>query len=172
MISELLELPDGRRRPRPEAGEKQMLEGFLDFQRETAITKVSGVPEARLRETMTPTGLNMLGLVKHLAHAERFWFHYVFAGEDAPIATTQAEWDDLFTAHADETLDVLVKRYRGDIERSKQLVAGSPVDAHAARRNGSEFTLRWILLHMIEELARHNGHLDIFRERVDGAIGE
>jgi uncharacterized damage-inducible protein DinB len=152
-----------------------MVQAFLDFHRATLLWKVSGLSDEDLRRPMTPSGVSLLGLVKHLADVEQSWFVEVFAGEppefplwreDDPGATWRIE--------PHETTEQIIDVYRRVCARCRAIVASaSPEDLAAAPREGAEgLTLRWILVHMLEETARHNGHADIIREAIDGATGE
>jgi uncharacterized damage-inducible protein DinB len=165
----------GRPLPPEAAPEREMLEAFLDFHRATLLWKVSGLTDEELRRPGTPSGVSLLGLVKHLADVEQSWFVEVFAGEppefplwreDDPAAVWRIE--------PDETTAWVLDVYRRVCERCRAIVAAaSAEDLAAAPRAGAEgLTLRWILVHMVEETARHNGHADIIREAIDGAVGE
>jgi uncharacterized damage-inducible protein DinB len=165
----------GRPLPPAAAAERDMVEAFLDFHRATLLWKVSDLSDEALRRPMTPSGVSLLGLVKHLADVEQSWFVEVFAGEppefplwrdDDPGATWRIE--------PDETTERILDVYRRVCDRCRAIVAAaSPEDVAAAPRPGAEgLTLRWILVHMVEETARHNGHADIIREAIDGATGE
>jgi len=165
----------GRPRPPAAAPERDMLEAFLDFHRATLLWKLSGLSDEELRRPGTPSGVSLLGLVKHLADVEQSWFVEVFAGEapefplwrdDDPGATWRIE--------PDESTEHILDIYRRVCERCRDIVAGAATeDVVGAPRPGAEhMTLRWVLVHMIEETARHNGHADIIREAIDGAVGE
>jgi uncharacterized damage-inducible protein DinB len=157
----------------PAAGpELDMLKAFLDFHRATLLWKVQGASDKDLRRSMVPSGTSLLGLVKHLADVEQSWFVERFAGkeprfplwrEEDPAATWRIE--------PDETTQQIVDLYRAVCDDSRDAIEGASLDDVAAQARGGE-TLRWIILHMIEETARHNGHADILREMVDGQTGE
>ena len=163
-------MPD---KPFPEPGfepldERAMLTGYLDYHRGVLLWKIDGVGDDDLRRPMVPSGTSLLTLVKHLAGVERWWFQQVFAGLDVPDLGRH-----MWTIGADETTADIVGLYRQEFEQSRQIVAGAALDDVAAR--GGERgrpTLRWILTHMIEETARHNGHADILRELIDGGTGD
>lgn len=164
-------MTDERPNPRPDADERELLETFLDFHRATVLHKIDGASDDDLRASPVPSGTSMLGLVKHLAYVERWWFQAVVAGEDPDFPWTDDDPDADLRVEPGETADDIVALYRGEIARSREISAGRPLDAVAV---GSDepFTLRWVLVHMIEETARHNGHLDIVRELADGVVGE
>ncbi len=153
------------------APERTMLTAFLDYHRATLLWKVDGVGDADLRRPLTPSGMSLLGLVKHLAYVEQWWFLMVFAGEDLPAPWTDADPDADWRVEDDETTAAILDFYRATVERARAVVAAADLDA-PARRPGKEQTLRWIMVHMIEETARHNGHADLMREAIDGATGE
>jgi uncharacterized damage-inducible protein DinB len=151
--------------------EKVMLEAFLDYHRATLLQKVSGVSDADLRRQLVPSLTTLLGLVKHLAYVERSWFQIVFAGEDLPVPWTKDDPDPDFRIASGETTEEILALYREQVARSRAITAAASLD-DLARSPGRECTLRWIMVHMIEETARHNGHADILRELIDGATGE
>jgi uncharacterized damage-inducible protein DinB len=156
--------------------EKEMLESYLDFHRATLLWKIDGVSDEDLRRPMVPSGTNLLGMVKHLAWVERGWFQETFAGEQIPAPPwTDEDPDADFRVEPQETTRQIIELYKEACDRSRAVTrAARSLDQEAAnpsrRRKG--VTLRWIMLHMIEETARHNGHADILREMIDGATGE
>ncbi len=169
--------PPDRRDPPEAAPEGETLAAFLDYHRATLLWKVDGLAEADLRRPLTPSGLTLLGLVKHLAYVERWWFQAVFAGEDVDFPWTDADPDADWRVEPDEDAAVILDLYRAQTARSRELVAGATGLDDQARRPrtrppGQAQTLRWIVVHMIEETARHNGHADLMREAIDGATGE
>lgn len=170
--------PDTRVEPLRTAGERETLEGFLDYYRETVLWKVSGMSEEELRRVIVPSGWSPLGMVKHLAYVERNWFRTRLAGEpDLPVPWTDEDPDADFRVGPDETTDQILTFYRDECDRSRSiassasledLVAEWPADRPPEKRP----TLRWVYVHMIEETARHAGHLDVVRELIDGATGD
>ncbi|HEY7043915.1 MAG TPA: DinB family protein [Nocardioidaceae bacterium] len=162
------------------ADERTMLDAWLDFHRATLLTKCEGLTEDQLRtRAVPPSSLSLLGLVRHMADVERSWFRRALAGEardDAPPQyysddNPDGEFDDVDTADALADL----ARYRDEVARCRQ-VAAVHTDLEALGngvRDGrrAPMSLRWIYLHMIEEYARHNGHADFLRERIDGVTG-
>ncbi len=160
------------RRKRPPAGpEKELLTAFLDFHRDTLLWKLDGLSEADAHRVSTPSGVTLLGLVKHLAYVERNWFQIVFAGLDLEVPWTGEDPDADFRIEPDEAVADIVAFYRAEVERSREITAAASLD-DIARRPTRPHSLRRILIHMIEETARHNGHADILRELTDGATGE
>jgi uncharacterized damage-inducible protein DinB len=148
-----------------------MLSAFLDYLRNRMIAKLDGLDEEQARRPMVPSGTSLLGLLKHLAVVELGWFVWSFAGEDFDAGPTG---DDL-TVTSGDTITGVVEMYRAAFARSQQIAAAVPdLDQRAARsrRSGHETqSMRWILVHMIEETARHAGHADIIREMIDGTTG-
>ncbi|HET9141347.1 DinB family protein [Actinophytocola sp.] len=164
-------------RPEPpyQGDDRAILTGFLDWQRATLAWKCDGVDQARLRERgVPPSNLSLLGLIRHMADVERGWFQRTLAGADAPRIyysdeDPDGDFDHVETADIDEAFAT----WHAQCERSREIVAATPsLDTAAAGRDGRMISLRWILTHMIEEYARHNGHADLLRERIDGATGE
>jgi len=156
-----------------------MLSAWLDFHRSTLLLKCQGLADDQLRlQSVPPSTLSLLGLVRHMTDVERGWFRRTLAGEEAPRLYRTAEDPDgdfagVATADTGETFKI----FERECQLARQAVAAAPdLDAFGradGRRGGvrQPFTLRWILVHMIEEYARHNGHADLLRERIDGATG-
>ncbi|WP_331728149.1 DinB family protein [Streptomyces sp. NBC_00158] len=164
-----------RPRPRPDlrppglnADEKTTLLAFLDYLRESVLAKAAGVPEPAVRTAGVPSGTSLLGLLKHLTAVELNWFVWAYAGAgDEP-------WDDEEAVAAGETAADLADAYRRAVTRANEVVlACTDLDLPGARslRETPAPSMRWVLVHMIEETARHAGHADILRERIDGATG-
>ncbi|HEX6676257.1 MAG TPA: DinB family protein [Actinomycetes bacterium] len=168
----------GRTKTPIAVGEMDSLRAFLDFHRATLLWKLEGLSKEEATRPHVPSGTNLLGLVKHLTYVERYWFGIFFAGLDLPLPRFDEDPDAEWRVGPDETVEQVVAAYRAETERSRELVAdASPDDrgrGKVVRRDGpaSNFSLRWIMLHMIEETARHNGHADFLRELTDGTTGE
>jgi hypothetical protein len=169
-------LPDQRIDPPAAGDERATLTGFLDYQRQTLLLKCAGLsPEQLLQRAAPPSTLCLLGLVRHLTEVEFGWLHARFAG--APDAELYGPDDaDLDVAEADEQSVALAFAWFAEIvATSRAIVAGAELDAPTAQahpRTGERYSLRWILTHLIEEYARHNGHADLIRQGIDGAVGE
>lgn len=163
---------DTRVEPPPAASERQLLTSFLEKNRETILLKVSGLSEEQLNRRLVPSATTLLGIVKHLGYVERSWFRIRFNGEDLPVPWTDQDPDADFRIEPSETAESVVAFYREQIERARAIVAGSRLNDTVKGKASQPYTLRWILLHMIEETARHAGHADILRELTDGATGE
>lgn len=161
--------------PALDAAERQMLEGWLDYHRATLAMKCEGLTDAQLREaSVPPSEFSLLGLVRHLAENERGWFREVLAGEKLPpIYGTDEDPDGEFHVTDADTWDEARSTWLGEIEAARANAAGVGLDdlSVGVGRQGTPFNLRWIYTHMIEEYARHNGHADLLRERIDGATG-
>ncbi len=162
-----------KRTPPPyAASEKEMVTAFLDWQRATLLCKLDGLSDEELRRPHEPSGLTLLGLVKHLRAVEMSWFRFDFAAEDPASIPDLIPYEDPWTIGPEETTQDVLDIYQREIEHSRMLTEAADLDAPA--RNPGEapgLTLRWILLHMIEETARHNGHADLIREAIDGQTG-
>jgi len=155
--------------------ERSCLQGWLDFQRDTLLMKCAGLTHELLaRRSTPPSELSLLGLVRHMADVERWWFRANLLGEDVdgffgPADNLTGDFDDLDSMPAEEVWRVY-SRERADADSA---AAGIPLGRTFRSRNrGTELDLRWIYLHMIEEYARHNGHADLLRERIDGTVGD
>lgn len=155
--------------------ERVMLDGWLDYHRQTLLAKCAGLTEEQLRlRAVEPSNLSLLGLVRHMAEVERSWFRMRFAGEHVgPIFCSETspdgDFDDVDTADAEADLEML----RREIGLSRAVARGRSLDDQFYNPRGQvEMDLRWVYVHMIEEYARHNGHADLLRERIDGATGD
>jgi uncharacterized damage-inducible protein DinB len=149
-----------------------MLVGFLDWYRAVIEHKIEGLVLGDATRVMTPTGLSPLGVVAHLAAVEVGWFEETFAGR--PVDPV---WDDhgAFRLRERDSVELVLSEYRAACGRSREVVAAaSSLDDLSARTDEvwGDVSLRWILVHMIEETARHAGHLDIMREAIDGRTGD
>ena len=159
----------------PFAGdEKAMLSAFLDRYRETILWKLEGVTKDQASARLVPSATTLLGIVKHLAYVERGWFPIYFGGGPVnyPWAEDEPDQDIDFRVSATDTIESVSALYREEIARSREIVAGASLDDLSKEQDRGPRTLRWIMVHMIEETARHAGHADILRELTDGAIGQ
>jgi len=163
--------PVARTRPPENGTEKDTLAGLLDFLRATAINKVAGLStELATGRPVPASALTPAGVVKHLTGTERFWFSIDFANADVSWPWTDDDPHGNFAVSVDETLADIVAAYREECERSRQVVNDHDLD-ELARGDDMHFSLRFALAHMIEETARHCGHLDLLRESIDGENG-
>jgi uncharacterized damage-inducible protein DinB len=156
-------MPD-QRPPRVATGERDTLHALLQYQRDSIVRKVTGVDDVAARTPIVESGTTLLWLLRHLAHAETLWIVHRFAGEDI----------DAFDGALDQsdTIAAAVDAYRAVWVEVDAVVAGSPDLDEACRRAGEPpVNLRWVLMHLLEETARHAGHADILRELVDGQVG-
>lgn len=150
---------------------------FLRWHRETLELKCGGLGPADLaRRAVGRSTLSLLGLVRHLADAERFWFRQVMAGEDTPpLFSSPTGSDDAFDGAVADP-DVVARAWeawRAEVAFAEQFVAQAPDLDFAGHEPGAgPVSLRWVLMHMIEEYARHNGHADLLREQIDGVVGQ
>lgn len=169
-----LSRPDDWRPDKPKsAPEKESLEVFLDWQRATLIHKVEGLSKEEATRRLVPSDTTLLGIVKHLVLVESWWFQDNFAGKDFDYGWLDDDPDADFKIQPDESVDGILDLYREVIEESRRIVAGASLDDMSAKAaRGMKRSLRWIMLHMIEETARHLGHADILRELTDGQTGE
>ncbi|MFE2020203.1 DinB family protein [Streptomyces sp. NPDC059499] len=167
---------DERSEPAFDAAERQMLEGWLDYHRQTLVMKCAGLTDAQLREaSVPPSEFTLLGLVRHLAEVERGWFREVLTGEDVPpIYGSDEDPDGEFHLTEADTWDEAHTTWLAEIEVARLNAAKCELDGLSVglSSQGKPFSLRWIYTHMIEEYARHNGHADLVRERIDGTTGE
>jgi len=162
---------DTRVEPPPSASEKETLEAFLEYHRQTVVMKCAGLTDEELRRPMVVSGTSMLGIVKHLGFVERWWFQEVFAAKDVEFPWKEDDPDAEFRIDEHETAESIFDFYMQECDRSRAIAAEATLD-DVAGNSKSVRSLRWILVHMVEETARHNGHLDILREMIDGTTGE
>jgi uncharacterized damage-inducible protein DinB len=147
----------------------------LDWHRDTLAEKCRDLTGDQLRlKSMPPSQLSLLGLVRHMAEVERTWFRRVMKGED--IGLVYSDSGDFQVAYdaTDAVVEEAFADWRAEVEEARAIEASIPdLDAtgHTARWN-EDVSLRWVLIHMIEEYARHNGHADFLREAIDGRTGE
>jgi uncharacterized damage-inducible protein DinB len=146
---------------------------FLEWQRATLARKCSGLSAEQMRRrAVEPSTLSLLGLLRHMAGVERWWFRRTLAQEDVPLlyssdADPDADFNDVGAADLDDALAT----WNTECERARGIVAARDLDDTGRHENGQAVSLRWILVHMIEEYSRHNGHADLLRERIDGEVG-
>ena len=167
-------MDDPRIDPPLEADERTTLTAFLDFNRETLALKCDGLTDDQLRErAVPPSGLSLLGIVRHMAEVERNWFRPVLGGEEMrTIYAPDMDWEAAFRDVATGDVGEAFSTWRAECDHARALVAAAPTLETRGFRSRGWFSLRWVLNHMIEEYARHNGHADLLRERLDGVTGE
>lgn len=166
-------MTDDRPGPPLRGGERETLRGFLDYHRATLAMKCEGLSDEQLRRRSTPSTLSLLGLVRHMAEVERTWFRRVINGEDIPLVWSaegdfQAAYDD-----TGATRSAAFAAWQAEVEHSRRIEAQAEsleVVGHQARW-GEDVSLRLVMLHVLQDYARHNGHADFLREGIDGTVG-
>ncbi|HEY1639730.1 MAG TPA: DinB family protein [Streptosporangiaceae bacterium] len=167
-------MTDDRVGPSATAPEREMLRGFLDFHRATLAMKCDGLSDEQLRRaSMPPSTLSLLGLVRHMAEVERTWFRKVINGEDIPLVWSP--YNDYQVAYdaSQSTRSDAFAAWQAEVERSRAIEAGAEsldLAVHAPRW-GEDVSLRLVMLHVLLEYGRHNGHADFLREGIDGVTG-
>ncbi|MBO3746028.1 DinB family protein [Streptosporangiaceae bacterium NEAU-GS5] len=165
---------DTRIEPPLTAGERETLTAVLDWQRATFELKCAGVPAERLSEkSVPPSGMSLHGLVRHLAGVERWWFRIQLAGEELPLLYYSDDDPDQDFGSLDGDPAEAFAAWRAEVARSREITdAAESLEVTGTRfQTGEPISLRAILAKMIAEYARHNGHADLLRERIDGAVG-
>jgi uncharacterized damage-inducible protein DinB len=152
--------------------EKESLYVSLDRQRDVVLWKIDGLDDEQLRRLMTPTGTNLLGLVKHLASVEYGWLCDTFGRESDAIPFDDSDPDADMRAAPGETATDIVEYYGRARAAADKTIHELALDDVGTSSSGATVSLRWVLIHMIEETARHAGHMDILRELIDGATGD
>lgn len=155
-----------------EAGEKEMLWVALDRHRDAVVWKLEGVSDDDLRRPMVPSGTSLLGLVKHLAVVEYGWFSQTFGRDTEPLPVDEADPELDLRIEAHETTGDVLAFYERARAASDRVVDELDLDDTGTVPSGRAVSLRWVLVHMVEETCRHAGHIDILREMVDGAVGD
>lgn len=149
--------------------EKQVLAGFLDHYRKVLLDICDGLSDEDLRRSFVPSGTSILGMIKHLAYVERGWFQEAVAGGDVdyPFGDDDPEGD--FRIEPEETTQQILDLYRAECDKSRAILEAASLDAISPHpQRSDDYNVRWIVVHMIEETARHAGHADIIRELIDG----
>jgi uncharacterized damage-inducible protein DinB len=163
------QLPRPRREQQP-VGERATLESFLDDYRDIVVHKVAGLSDSNARRRLVRSQTTVGGLIKHLRWVEYGWFCQLLCDGAADNRRAhEREWEFEFLPQ--ESLAALVSEYQRQCEESRQIAARYPLDHVVAHVRLGRLSLRWIYVHLIEETARHAGHLDILREQLDGATG-
>jgi hypothetical protein len=156
------------------AGEREMLRAFLDYHRSTLAMKCDGLSDEDLRrQSMPPSKLSLLGLVRHMAEVERTWFRQVINGEDIPLVwSDQGDYQVAYDASA-ATRSEAFGAWQAEIGHSRRIEGqAESLDVTARQpRWGEDVSLRLVMLHLIHEYARHDGHADLLREGIDGTVG-
>ena len=152
--------------------ERTTLLGYLQRQRDLVAWKMREASDETLASVRMPSGLTLHGVVRHLENVERGWFRQFFAGEEGlPFDSTDEDPDGDFRAEG-VPMAALLASYAEETARCNEVIAAAPsLDATSSDEDGT-FSLRWIIVHMIEETGRHLGHIDLLREQADGAVGE
>jgi hypothetical protein len=169
-------MPVDRIEPPAIADERAMLVAWLDYHRATLEMKCDGLDDDALRRrSVPPSTLSLLGLVRHMSEVERSWFRRCLAGEDAPPlyytdASPDGDFDDLYTTD----MATAFATWHDECAHARELATAveSLDGVSVAQRHDKTVSLRWIYVHMIEEYARHNGHADLLRQCIDGAVGD
>ncbi|MGW3624545.1 DinB family protein [Streptomyces sp. NPDC000880] len=160
--------------PPPTAGERETLRAFLDYHRATLAMKTEGLSDEQLRlQSMPPSTLCLLGLVRHMAEVERAWFRRVINGEDIPyVWSDEGDYQVAYDA-GESTRAEAFEAWQTEVEHARRIEERAPsldVTGYQAKW-GEDVSLRLVMLHLIHEYARHNGHADFLREGIDGTVG-
>lgn len=157
------------------ADERASLDAWLDYHRATLLSKCAGLTAEQLkRRAAPPSSMSLLGLVRHLADVERSWFQRRVAGRDVPFiyAELPNNMDGAFDDVDDADAPADLACYEREVEAARAVVQGRSLDETFFHpRMEVDMNVRWVYVHMIEEYARHNGHADLLRERIDGRTG-
>lgn len=172
-------MADDRVSPPLQGDERETLSAFLDFLRGTIVKKCRGLSQEQLGTSLPPSTMTLAGILKHLALVEDWWFQNHFAGQgmghwDAVDFDSDPDWE--WRTAADDEPTELLREYEAACERSRSIVAVAnsldQLSVNTLGEGGECWSLRWIVVHMIEETARHAGHADLLRESIDGETGD
>lgn len=155
-------------------GERETLRAFLDYHRATLAMKCEGLTDEELRHRASPPStLTLLGIVRHMAEVERAWFRRVINAEDVPLVwSDEGDYQAAYDARG-ATREEAFAAWQTEVAHARRIEAAAPsldVTGHQARW-GEDVSLRLVMLHLIHEYARHNGHADFLREAIDGTVG-
>jgi uncharacterized damage-inducible protein DinB len=153
-------------------GEKESLHASLNRHRDAVVWKLDGLDDEALRRDMTPSGTNLLGLVKHLAAVEYGWFCETFGRPTEPLPFDEDDENADLRVEQDESTADILAFYERARAAADQVIDELDVDDEGTAWFGDAVSLRWVLIHMIEETARHAGHVDVVRELIDGTTGD
>lgn len=174
----------GRTMPPQEADEVATLCGFLDYQRQTLMWKCARLGDEELQRSLPPTTMTLAGLVVHMAYVEDYWFTQVVDEAEPPAPWSACDWDadpdaewhlarTLPRAEIETQWQTSLHRARAVVDHEMATFGIAALDrTHPAWDGAGTVSLRWVLVHMIEEYARHNGHADLLRQAIDGEVGE
>jgi uncharacterized damage-inducible protein DinB len=152
--------------------EKKVLSASLDAQRNALLAICDGLSDEHLRARLVPSATTILGMVKHLAYVERWWFQDVFEGRPCDYTISDDDWDADFRIEPEETTAEILDLYRTESEISREIIDNHELtDISVNHTQRPRCTLRWTMVHVIEDTARHAGHADILREQLDGQTG-
>ncbi|WP_091375532.1 DinB family protein [Actinokineospora alba] len=155
------------------ADESTQLTAFLDYHRATVVTKAAGLSEEDAHRSLLPSELmTVAGLLSHLRWVEAYWFDVVLDGQPDRAPYSKEHPDGEFEIAAELSLSQLIDDYRAQCATSREITARRGLDDVVDFRGDEQVNVRWVIVHMIEETARHAGHLDVIREQLDGATGE
>jgi hypothetical protein len=172
-VNDVLSIPDTRLEPSSGLDERATLIDFLDSYRETVLVKLDGLDRDALTRRLVPSHTTLLGVVKHLTLVELWWFVTVFGGETVDPPEEDCDPNSDWVIEDDDTPEALVTAYRFACARSNEIARAAPtLDDLSPGPGQPGRTMRWILVHMIDETARHAGHADILRELTDGRTGD
>jgi uncharacterized damage-inducible protein DinB len=161
------------------ADERTTIQGFLDHHRDVLRRKCRGLSAEQLDTPLAPSSMTLGGMLKHLAYVENWWSVGVLRGEDPGEPWASVDWaadgDWDWHSAASDSPEELWSLYEAEVANADRIYATAGLDDLAGRSNrrtGERASVRWILLHLVEEYARHNGHADLIRESIDGATGD
>ncbi len=152
--------------------EKESLHVALDRHRDAIVWKLEGLDDASLRRPMTQSGTNLLGMVKHLASVEYGWFCSTFGRESEELPFDESDPDADMRVAAHETTHDILEFYARARAAADRAISEIGLDERGTAWFGEPVSMRWVLIHMVEETARHAGHVDIVRELIDGRVGD
>ena len=158
--------------PTRDGTELQLLHNTIKGNRDAVLWKLEGISDEQARRRIVASETTLLGLVRHLQYVDRWWIRVVIAGEDAPLPWTDEDPDADWHVREDDTIEAVVADYREELALVEAIVDAQDDLSRTIELRSNTYSVRWILMHLIEEIARHAGHADIIRETIDGEVGD
>lgn len=158
--------------PVRDGSELLMLHNMMKGNRDAVLWKLEGISDEQARRRIVSSETTLLGLVRHLQYVDRWWVRIVIAGEDIPVPWSKEDPDADWHVSEDDTIDAVVADYRQELALVEAIVDAQDDLSRTIELRSNTYSVRWILMHLIEEIARHAGHADIIRETIDGETGD
>ena len=154
-----------------DAAEHELLHSMIKANRDAVLWKLEGITDEQAKQRVVASDTTLLGIVRHLQYVDRWWVRIVIDGGDIPVPWSRDDPDADWRVTDDDTIDQVVADYQAELELVDAIIDGIEDLSATVTARDRTFALRWILMHLVEETARHAGHADIIREVIDGEVG-